>query len=663
MTILLKILSEFIYETRKHGNTETRKLGNSQNRLQKLSKYTCLVILLVLIIGCSDDDAFTSLQTAEGPIQELQTDLYAGGTQIANPYTVTNMRRAMDTIKAKLERGTYTSKPTTPQRTNRSIADEVDIQTTHFYVKFTPQDEDDLGLIKQDSTILVTDYPLDVEFSESWHENRPDLPEGQMPEYFASVPVSRSIPNAPYQVLGNLYIPEDEPYFNPLDEQPITRQSEINTEEDLLHHLLYEAYVNVGREQELLEDNGSFEDPDGGNRFLIFGRRWTPSGRLQIWDGAVGNTPGADICVETHTVDYSGCYDNDGTYLDCPEYIIGEECSPGPGTPGSMIPLRGAQVLMRQLFTVRQAITNADGTFTTGTVRGKARYIVQWERYHYSIRRGLVFQAEMRGPKVKFTPWHKNISGPGGRDHYHGNTHLGALNYYYGNRLGTISPPRNSFFNNQMKIAALGNDGQSLHFPYGNIITGGILTTIYFQNEDASAENIFGTITHELAHAAHKELDLLSYTEMVWQGYILNGVANNPQAVAQRRARRLLETWATTVEVALTVDRYQNELGVVGYEYLDPDRNDPGNRGNYQKQTIAEEPFYTSGGWDMIDNSNQRDDGAAFPQDNVNGYTLSQLEVALVGEQTWIQWRSSIIDLYDNNTEGNLVELFNNWQD
>ncbi len=621
---------------------------------------------MFFISSCSDDDILDNAKGSLEPNNDTNTGLYAGGTQVANPYTVTNMRRAMDTIKAKLERGVYTSKPSQGNRSNRSVTDGVAIETTHFYVKFTPQSEGELGVLKQDSTILVSDYPLDVEFSESWHENRPELPEGQMPEYFASVPVSRSMPSIAYQVLGNLYIPEDEPVFNPEEEQPITRETEVNNEEDLLHHLLYEAYYNVGREQELLGDNGSFDDPSGGNRFLIFGRRWTPSGRLQVWDGQVGNTPGADVCIQTNTVDYSGCYDNDGTFTDCPEYITGTACTPGPATPGSMIGLTGAQVLMRQGFTVRQVTTNADGTFETKTVRGRARYLVQWERYHYSIRRGLEFQAEMRGPRVRFEPWFKNINGPGGRDHYHANIHLGAHRFYYGDVLGILRPPLNSPAPGviQMKIAALGNDSESLHFPYGNEVTGGILPTIYFQKENRPAQIIFGSMIHELAHAAHKRLDVLSYTEMVWQGYILNGVSDDPQAVAHRRARRLLETWATTVEIALTVDRYQNELGVQNFQYnRRVDQNGNELEGNEQRQTIQEEAFYTSGGWDMIDDFNQRNNGNGFPLDNVNGYTLLELQNAIVYQQTWTQWRNRIAVLYNNPTENNLAELFNNWQD
>ncbi|MDG1723521.1 MAG: hypothetical protein P8H91_05430 [Flavobacteriaceae bacterium] len=106
---------------------------------------------------------------------------------------------------------------------------------------------------------------------------------------------------------------------------------------------------------------------------------------------------------------------------------------------------------MRQWFTVRQGITDQNGYFRTGSVRGKARYKIQWERYHYSIRNGSLFQAETRGPKVKKQTWNHNIKG--GDDEYHGMIHTAAHIYYYGSRFGLTSPPTNSFWKTQMKIA------------------------------------------------------------------------------------------------------------------------------------------------------------------------------------------------------------------
>jgi hypothetical protein len=66
----------------------------------------------------------------------------------------------------------------------------------------------------------------------------------------------------------------------------------------------------------------------------------------------------------------------------------------------------------------------------------------------------------------------------------------------------------------------------------------------------------------------------------------------------------------------------------------------------------------------MIDNMNQRDFfGNTFPIDNVSGYTIRQLQDALIGAGYWSQWRDNIKNRYNNPTEISLDELFNNWQD
>lgn len=40
---------------------------------------------------------------------------------------------------------------------------------------------------------------------------------------------------------------------------------------------------------------------------------------------------------------------------------------------------------------------------------------------------------------------------------------------------------------------------------------------------------------------------------------------------------------------------------------------------------------------------------------------MRELEQALVGANTWLQWRLQLADLFDNPTEGSLQQLFNNW--
>lgn len=99
----------------------------------------------------------------------------------------------------------------------------------------------------------------------------------------------------------------------------------INNKEDLLRHLLYEAYKLTGNEAEL-------EQTPLENGRWIFGTRWWPSGNISVYDEVAGGNK----------------------------------------------PVVGGQVLIRLWFTVRQGITNSNGYFSTSSVRGSARYVIQW---------------------------------------------------------------------------------------------------------------------------------------------------------------------------------------------------------------------------------------------------------------------------------------------
>ena len=65
---------------------------------------------------------------------------------------------------------------------------------------------------------------------------------------------------------------------------------------------------------------------------------------------------------------------------------------------------------------------------------------------------------------------------------------------------------------------------------------------------------------------------------------------------------------------------------------------------------------------DLKDNLNQRIQNGGntnYPNDNVTGYTLPQIEVALKSAQTLDDFISNIKTMYDNPTENNIDELIN----
>jgi hypothetical protein len=455
---------------------------------------------------------------------------------------------------------------------------------------------------------------LDYDYTQEELKARPALPDGVIPDYYSAINInSEQASDDSYVLMDELYIPEQDPYFGeaPIQIARTTDPNVINTKEDLLRHLLYEAYKLTGNESEL--DQVPLE-----NGRWVFSTRWWPSGTISIYDEVAGGIK----------------------------------------------PVVGAQVLIRQWFTVRQGITDANGHFSTSSVRGSSRYVIQWERYNYSIRNGSLFQAELRGPVKKEEAWNYTINNGVGDsdDKYHALIHQAANDYYYGHRFGLISPPRNkelySFgWQRQIKISAREISNGDYTGSYSHLkgdLSSGIISQISIRKWGSPSDEIYGTTIHELAHAAHSVLDRGSYDNLVRDAWIIpweGGVVVNNN-------KRTLETWARTVETVMTLDRYETNFGNPNYSvYKNNFRN------NYQNQTIFEENHYTSAGIDLMDYFNQRQSyGSNFPMDNVSGYTINQLEAAMVNSNSWWQWRDNLKSRFDNHTEQSVDELFNNWQ-
>ncbi|MFV8356176.1 hypothetical protein ACNQGB_08370 [Flavobacterium sp. XS1P32] len=509
------------------------------------------------------------------------------------------MRKALISLKEK-------SKSATSRESVDSFADFV-IDPNYLYVEIAPISAAQEAEIKQDSSLIVFDYPLDYEFTDQVLDSRPQLAPNEFPVYYSAIKIDSDLASESYyQTLEQLYIPEEDPYFDDgLTIQNKVDKKIIQKRQVFFDELLEEAYRLTGNEYQ------GKSDKTPANR-LIFGTRWWPSGTISIFDEVAGRN----------------------------------------------VPVVGVKVLIRQGFTVRHAITDENGYFKTSSVRGSARYIIQWERYDYSIRNGALFQAELRGPMKKDEAWNYTINNGSGDsdDKYHALIHQAAHDYYYGHRFGLISPPRNGFANNQMKIAAREVAGASYHIHTPSELTIGLYPRVVVKEWGSAADKIYGTTIHELTHAAHSVLDRINYDLLVKDAFF-----GDFSAAIRNRNRRLLETWPTTVEVVMTLERYRTKFGDSSYEY--------GNTNgffyrNMQRKTILEDNLYTSCGFDMIDNMNQRDFfGNTYPIDNVSGYTISQLQVALVGASSWNEWRDNIKNRYNNPTEIYLDELFNNWQD
>jgi hypothetical protein len=626
--------------------------------------FTLILFIGIVFQSCEKDIDFSEpeetleVTTSKSALARKEINS-KGAKKLKNPYALKNMQKALKNIKEKVKTKEIKTKGANALRLEEGVQD-FELSTSHYYVMLSPQNAEQEALLKEDLNIHVFDYPLDYEFTDEYLDNR-TVDNDSIPEYYTSIVLGQALPSGvPHEILEELYIPEEDPFFDDLSyartSSSETRQGEIGNNEDLLRHLLMEAFTLTGNESELLPEG------DVTTAFWIFGSKWYPSGNLKLWDDNAGKSTATTKTFSHY--EYYNCdtgdpvpnpndpneplpYDQRIAPIDdnvCQKAVYTYSYNE---TQGKYVPLEGAQVLMRQWFTIRQGITDANGSFSTGSVRGKARYIIQWERYHYSIRNGSLFQAETRGPKQK-SAWNHSVKG--GDDEYHGMIHTAAHTYYYGNRFGLTSPPTNSFWRKQMKIAAREQNGTSSHVHQRRWIH---LAQIHIKQWGEESQQVFWTTIHELAHAAHWAMDRNSYNNLVWDGYISDEVFNN----AHPGDVRTLETWATTVEILFAINRYKDKFGQPNYEYYFK---------NWQKRTINATNFYTSAGYDMIDNINQRFDisppSSLRPIDRVYGYTVKQLEDGLRGATSWHGWRNNIKASTNNPTENFVDELFNNWE-
>ena len=198
------------------------------------------------------------------------------GVKLQNPYSVSNMLQAYSNLQSK--------DPDFPL---------MSISTNYRYIKFMPQNESQLDLLKSDSTIILYDIPLDYEIIENgtyYHD--PSLPDTAVTYQYCSLPISKVIPSVPYIILENLYIPPIEYDF-----------SRGNT--------MAQYYEALEEEALRITDN---LDPDDNTRADY----WTPAGRIQMRDDVLGVIPIAGIKVRARRwfTTYEGMTDSQG-YFEC----------------------------------------------------------------------------------------------------------------------------------------------------------------------------------------------------------------------------------------------------------------------------------------------------------------------------------------------------------
>ena len=195
--------------------------------------YTKQIFLIAFII--INALFITSCDKQLDELQPINEDISSFlGKKLENPYSVKNMRKAFENLKQN---------------------DKSGITVSHLYIKFKPKNEDDLNLIKRDSTLNLFNYPLDYEVVEGQEAYRdPEVSTSQPTYLYASIKVDYDIPDVEYEVIEELFIPE-----------------EIEEKNDSFYtdDLVYEALR--------ITNNLDYDENEKGSK-------WRPKGTIKLWD-------------------------------------------------------------------------------------------------------------------------------------------------------------------------------------------------------------------------------------------------------------------------------------------------------------------------------------------------------------------------------------------
>ena len=212
--------------------------------MNKISKKILLVWLgAACIVSC----------TKEQPENLPEVQL---GKQLENPYSLENMKKAWRNLQEN-------------DNSYRMMTDS--ISTTHLYLKFKPAIEDELSLLQQDSTLVLYTYPLDYEIPEGLdHYHDPEIVDSLPTYQYCAVPLDKQLPAVAYEILEELFIPDEDSDDNENQRRFISKE--------ITNNLVDEALRITG--------NIEAEDDIENQRR---GARWRPAGKIQVWDDNFNN--------------------------------------------------------------------------------------------------------------------------------------------------------------------------------------------------------------------------------------------------------------------------------------------------------------------------------------------------------------------------------------
>ena len=149
------------------------------------------ILLIALISGACSRSGIEPDQNLDFQYgRNLSHEKIVLGSRMENPYKTENIEKALSSL--------YPTK-----------ADRVQVKTTDLYVRFLPENEQQLDSLKEKG-LKLTDYPLDYEIlvEGDWYHD-PEVPDDMLTWQYAVVPEDFIFPDIEYEIIDECHISEN----------------------------------------------------------------------------------------------------------------------------------------------------------------------------------------------------------------------------------------------------------------------------------------------------------------------------------------------------------------------------------------------------------------------------------------------------------------------
>ncbi len=572
------------------------------------------IALLFILMGCFDTQSPVEQGKNDSGIHSnLSGEPEPVSLSENDPYTTQNMQKVLDSLiehrksKGPLSKGALTA-----------LEKNFQLSSNYIYVKFIAETDSQAAFIKEmDPDIVVFDKPMDqdVDTMDKPYKD-PSLSESQI-ALFAAVPVDYKAPNEiQMTIVKELFLIE--PILNSVESKYGDGEGTMlaKSSAEIAQHMRPE---NAGL-MEILDALGydlqqfyavSLYLAGQLNSKSTFGKGLTKSSVNTLSEAVAWGIPSR--WRPSGTLKYHD------------------------GTLGRAIPVEGVRVTAGYSYYWRSSTTNGNGYFESPERwTYSVKYNAHWDAADFKLEQANWFwsaDAKTEGPTQK-SAWNRTFTG---HDALYAVIFRAAYFYYYGTHDATQKPRRDTWYQPRLDIAVWFEDNGKGN-PVGHFVSGqswlGDQIEVYtvYNGKYMDFDYIFGITIHELAHSANFE----NFHTRHW--------AASRSAEFSIMHSNVKESFAMGLEWSLTRKIYPNFQPVYGKNYT-----------GIIQDLMDNDNF---SGWYFADNRPKE-----RISEMVTGYTLGQIEEAVMRSFYWSEFRNEMKNRYPSNaTKGGLDALFSYWE-